>query len=298
MNHKKHFSLLLVVILVVSFGLGCITSKNGSASSTPVPRSSSSSSFSSTSTSSTYTTSTSSTSTWTPRTWTVYNGELTLNESYSIGSIRLTHTTKLTLQLNINSGADSISYLGIIPSSELATWRLGSQDITYEFIRRHAHSGTYNATLSPGSYYIVVGIADPIYKTLTSGTAVVHPGKYMGIPIDLTGTLYAKDVYAYVDIRDNTDINLGLFSSDEYNVYEEGGDAEPVAFYKKAVSGSYELTNAAPGYIDELSPSEYYLLLDNGYSWFTTKTVDYKVTAYVVYPATISLYVNAKEIHE
>ncbi|NPA48157.1 MAG: hypothetical protein GXO14_05900 [Thermococci archaeon] len=296
MNHKKTFSLLLAIILVVGFGLGCITSKNGSASSTPVPRSSSS--FSSTSTSSTYTTPTSSTSTWTPRTWTVYNGELTLNESYSIGSIRLAHTTKLTLQLDINSGADSISYIGIIPASELATWRLGSQDITFEFISRHAHSGTYNATLSPGSYYIVVGIADPVYKTLTSGTAVVHHGKYMGIPIDLIGALYATDVYAYINIRDNTDINLGLFSSDEYNVYEEGGNAEPIAFYKKAVSGNYELTNAAPGYAHELSPGEYYLLLDNGYSWFTTKTVDYKVTAYVVYPATISLYVNAKELHE
>ncbi|AIU70182.1 hypothetical protein TEU_07465 [Thermococcus eurythermalis] len=209
--------------------------------------------------------------------------------------MEITHTSKVIMKLNIISGANSISYLAIIPASELEKWKEDSPDITYEFITHHAKSGTYTATLSPGTYYVLVGYADPIHETLAQGTEVIKAGYYVGIPIDMSNIVYAENVQATIDIREDLDITLGFLNENEFNVYQEGGTANFIAKYEKTESGTYSITNAPPGYKTILRPSFYYLILDNGYSWFTDKTVDYTVTADVVYPARIHLTIKVEE---
>jgi len=235
------------------------------------------------------------TSQWTPTTWTAYDKGITLDREYYIGDIELTHTSKITMQLDIISEAESVSYLAIIPASELNKWKEDSSSITYEFITHHAKSGTYTATLSPGDYYILVGIADPLPSKLAEGTEVIKAGKYVGIPIDLSNIVYAENVKATIDIRENLDIDMFLTTADEFKVYQEGGTPKVYTYYERIKSGTYDLINGSSAYDTRIGPDIYYLVLDNSYSLITTKTVDYTVTADVVYPANIHLKIEVEE---
>lgn len=208
---------------------------------------------------------------WTPSSWVAYDEDLTLDSQYYIGDLEITHTSKVTMELNILSGANSISYLAIIPASELEKWKEDSPDITYEFITHHAGSGTYTATLSLGTYYVLIGLADSIHKTLAQGTEVIKAGYYVGIPIDLSDILYAESIKATIDIREDLDITLGFLTEEEFEVYQEGGTAKFIAKYEETKSGTYSITDAPPMYVTTLNPGTYYLILDNGYSWFTKK---------------------------
>ncbi|WP_297522848.1 hypothetical protein [Thermococcus sp.] len=269
------------ILLLVVFATGCIgTSTDSSTSKTSSPTSAYH---------------TENTQQWTPKTWTAYDKDLTLDREYYIGDIELTHTSKITMNLNIFSGANSISYLAIIPASELEKWKEDSTSITYEFITHHAKSGTYTATLSPGKYYVLVGIADPIHKTLASGTEVIKAGEYVGVPIDLSNIVYAEKVMATVDIREDLDINMFFTTAEEFRIYQEGGTPKIYTSYQKIKSGTYDLINGPPSYATRIGPDIYYLVLDNTYSLITTKTVDYTVTADVVYPARVHLKIEVEE---
>ena len=232
----------------------------------------------------------------TPTTWTIFDKDLTLDSQYYIGSpIQITRTSTIKITLNILNNAKSISYIGIIPASALNTWKEDKETATYTFITHHVKDGTYTTALSPGEYYVVIGYADPIHKTLAQGTAVIKARKYVGIPIDLSNILYAENVKGTINIREDLDINILFTTAKEFGVYEEGGTPDIYTGYKEAKSGSYDLINGPPSYVTEIGPDVYYLVLDNGYSIFTTKTVDYKVTADVVYPATVHLKVKVEE---
>ncbi|WP_148882739.1 hypothetical protein [Thermococcus aciditolerans] len=269
------------ILLLVVFATGCIgTSTNSNQTSSP---------------SSTTLSSTETNQQWTPSSWIAYDKDITLDGQYYIGDIEITHTSKVTMQLDIISGAESISYLAIIPASELEKWKGDSTSLTYEFISHHVKSGTYTATLSPGTYYVLVGIADPIYMTLAEGTEVIDAGKYIGIPISLSNILYAENVKATIDIREKLDINLDFMRASEFQIYQEGGTPRVVASYEKAESGTYDITNGPPSYLERLDPDIYYLVLDNEYSVFTDKTIDYKVTGDVVYPAEVHLTIKVEE---
>jgi len=273
------------ILLLVVFVAGCIgTSTNSTQSPT---------------TSSVMSTPTETSQQWTPSStpssWVAYDKDITLNGEYYIGDIEITRTSKITMKLDILSDANSISYLAIIPASELEKWKEDSQDITYEFITHHAKSGTYTATLSPGDYYVLVGIADPIHKTLAQGTEVIDAGKYVGIPIDLSDILRAENVKVTIDIREDLDINMFFTTSKEFQIYQEDGTPRVVASYEKAESGTYNITNGPPSYLTKLGPDVYYLVLDNTYAWVMKKTVDYTVTGDVVYPARIHLTIKVEE---
>ena len=236
------------------------------------------------------------TSQWTPSTWTVFDNDLTLNSQYSIGSpIQVTKTSTMKINLEILNNANSVSYIGVIPASALDTWKQDPESATYTFITHHAKTGTYTATLSPGNYYVVIGYADPVYKTLASGTEVIKAGEYVGVPIDLSNIIYAENVKATIDIREDLDINTFFTTADEFKVYQEGGTPKIYTEYKHAKSGTYDLINGPPSYATRIGPDIYYLVLDNSYSILTTKTIDYKVTADVVYPANVHLKIEVKE---
>lgn len=236
------------------------------------------------------------TSQWSPATWTVFDNDLTLDSQYSIGSpIQITKTSTMKINLEILNNANSISYIGVIPASSLNTWKENPEAATYTFITHHVKTGTYTAALSPGDYYVVIGYADPLHKTLTSGTEVLKAGEYVGIPIDLSNIIYAENVKATIDIREDLDINMFFTTSDEFNVYEEGGTPRIYTQYNKVKSGTYDLLNGPPSYATRIGPDVYYLVLDNTYSLITTKTIDYKVTADVVYPANVHLKIEIKE---
>jgi len=228
------------------------------------------------------------------KSWVAYDQDITLNGP-SYGKIEITHTSKVVMDLNILSGADSISYLAIIPASDFQNWEEGSTGITYEFITHHAKSGTYTATLSPGTYYVLVGYADPIHKTLAQGTEVIKARRYVGIPIDLSNIIYAENVKANIDIREDLDITIFFTTASEFKVYQEGGTPKVYTEYKHAKSGTYDLLNGPPSYATKMGPGVYYLVLDNTYSLITTKTVDYTVTGDVVYPATVHLTIKVEE---
>jgi len=268
------------ILLLIVFATGCISTSTSPSQTTP----------SSTSTS------TETKPQWTPSSWVVYDKDLTLDRRYYIGDIEITHSSKVIMQLDIISGANSISYLAIIPASELEKWKEESPSITYEFITNHAKSETYTATLSPGTYYVLVGLADPMYKTLSQGTEVVDAGEYVGIPISLSNILYAENIKATIDIREDLDITLMFMRASEFQIYREGGTPKVVVSYKKVESGTYDITNGPPSYWDWVEPDDYYLVLDNRYSVLTDKTVDYTVIGDVVYPARIHLKVRVEEI--
>ncbi|AJC72782.1 hypothetical protein X802_08360 [Thermococcus guaymasensis DSM 11113] len=231
-----------------------------------------------------------------PTTWTIFDENLKLDSQYYIGSpIQIKRTSTIKITLSILDNAKSISYIGIIPASTLETWKENKESATYTFVTHHVKDGTYTTALSPGEYYVVVGYADPIHKTLAQGTEVIKAGYYVGIPIDMSNIVYAANVQATIDIREDLDITLGFLNENEFNVYQEGGTANFIAKYEKTESGTYSITNAPPGYKTILHPGFYYLILDNGYSWFTDKTVDYTVTADVVYPARIHLTIKVEE---
>ncbi|WP_297068661.1 hypothetical protein [Thermococcus sp.] len=232
----------------------------------------------------------------TPTSWTIYDKDLTLDAQYYIGSpIQIPKTSTIKITLNLLNNANSISYIGIIPASALNTWKEDPEAATYTFITHHVKDGAYTTALSPGQYYVVIGYADPIHKTLTSGTEVIKAGKYVGIPIDLSNIVYAENVKATIDIREDLDINLKFMRASEFQIYQEGGTPRVIASYEKAKSETYAITNGPPSYLSRIGPDIYYLILDNTYSWFTKKTVDYTVSADVVYPAEVHLKIEAEE---
>ncbi|CAI1492033.1 exported protein of unknown function [Thermococcus nautili] len=283
MNILRWFRVGVTLLLVVLVA-GCVGTTTTTSSSQPSASSSSRPSPIET------------TSSWTPASWVAYDEDMVLNASWYLGDLEITHTSKVIMKLNIISGANSISYLAIIPASELEKWKENSPDITYEFITHHAKSGTYTATLSPGTYYVLVGHADPIHETLAQGTEVIKAGDYVGVPIDLSDILYAENVTATIDIREDLDIRMFFTTAKEYSIYREGGTPRVIAWYDSAKSGVYNITNAPPSYLKILDSDVYYFVLDNTNAWVMKKTVDYTITGDVVYPARIHLTIKVEEI--
>lgn len=274
---KLYVGAILILVVLVA---GCIgTTTNTSSSSSP--------------------TSTHSTETYseqTPTTWTIFDEDLKLDSQYYIGSpIRIKRTSTIRITLRIIDNAESISYIGIIPASSLETWKENKESATYTFITHHVKDGTYTTALSPGDYYVVIGYADPIHKTIAQGTEVIKAGEYVGVPIDLSNIVYAENVQATIDIREDRDITLKFMRASEFQIYREGGTPRVIASYKEVESGTYDITNGPPSYWDYLPSDIYYLVLDNTYSVFTKKTVDYTVTGDVVYPARIHLTIKVEE---
>ncbi|NJE42486.1 hypothetical protein [Thermococcus sp. GR6] len=273
---KLLFSVLLVTILVVATA-GCITSPEDTAEQTNKNAGV------------TETSATSSTPTWTPREWTAYDSTEKLDSHLYIGSIDIDHTSTISMTIKIlDPRVDTISYIGIIPASELTTWKQSKEIAEYKYLNKHIRSNTFTATLEPGSYYFVIGLADPVQETLASGTEVIKARSYLAVPLDLSDTLYVMNLEAYVDIREDLDIDIVFTTPEEYKIFTEGGTAKAIEYYKKAKSGYYPLA-------DYLEPGLYYFILDNGYSLLTKKTVDYRITSDVIYPATVHITIKVKE---
>ncbi len=278
---EKLFVMAILVLVIAALGcIGASTRSGTSPSRTSVnPLYSASSSYSS----STFHTSA-------PQVETIYDKTITLNSSYYIGPFSIKSPSTVTITLS-DLGSSQVSYVGIISASQLSTWRENPEAVNYVFLARDVTEGGYSADLQRGYYYFVIGMATPVYKTLTSGTVVVDHGKYVGIPITLMDIVGFRNPKVSINIRNDDDINIFFMEASEYQIYQEGGTPRVYTYYHRVPSGIYSLLNGT----GMLYSGTYYLVLDNTYSWFTKKTIDYEVTANVIYPITVHVKIKTRE---
>lgn len=265
---KLLFSLLIVVLLVVSIS-GCQQTSEDTAEQI-----------------SKNTEATTTATTTTPKEWIALDKDYTFDSRIYI-PVELDKTTKLTITLNLPSGK-SLEYIGIIPESELETWKQDDTATEFKYLKTNVESGTYTTTLNAGKYFFVIGLPTPQPQTLKDDTIVVKAGDYEAIPIYLDNIIYAQNMQVTINIRENLDISLYLLEQKEYQILKQGGTPKAYLVEKKATSGTYTIYGV-------LLPDTYYLVLSNTYSILTDKTIDYTVTAEVSEPFTGHIKIIAKE---